>query len=45
MYTQALVEGHRIVLIVSGERVRYHAAFGAEPFRCDAPSEEGSLTR
>ena len=45
MYTQALVEGHRIVLAVAGERVRYHAASGGDPFRCDDPSEEGSLTR
>lgn len=37
MYTQALVEGYRIVLRVDGEEVAYHGADGQPPFRCDDP--------
>jgi hypothetical protein len=37
MYTQALVEGYRIVLDVAGEEVHYHGARGEPPFRCDDP--------
>jgi hypothetical protein len=39
MYTQALVEGYRIVLSVAGEEVHYHGARGEPPFRCDDPQE------
>jgi hypothetical protein len=39
MYTQALVEGYRIVLDVAGEEVHYHGARGEPPFRCDDPQE------
>ena len=39
MYTQALVEGYRIVLSVRGDRVHYHGRSGDEPFRCDDPEE------
>jgi hypothetical protein len=37
MYTQALVEGYRIVLEVAGQEIAYHGELGAEPFRCDTP--------
>jgi hypothetical protein len=37
MYTQALVEGYRIVLDVAGEEVHYHGARGEPPFRCEDP--------
>lgn len=39
MYTQALVEGYRILLRVAGEEVAYHGADGQPPFRCDDPME------
>jgi hypothetical protein len=39
MYTQALVEGYRIVLDVDGEEVHYHGTRGEPPFRCDDPQE------
>ena len=37
MYTQALVEGYRIVLAVDGDEVAFHGADGEVPFRCDDP--------
>ena len=37
LYTQALVEGYRIVLAVDGNRVAFHGAEGEPPFRCDDP--------
>ncbi len=37
MYTQALVEGYRIVLDVAGDEVVFHGAEGEPPFRCDDP--------
>jgi hypothetical protein len=39
MYTQALVEGYRIVLEVDGEEVHYHGARDEPPFRCEDPQE------
>lgn len=36
-YTQALVEGYRIVVEVDGEQVHYHGAWGEPPFRCEDP--------
>lgn len=39
MYTQALVEGYRIVLDAGGEQVAYHGAAGSDPFRCDRPTD------
>lgn len=39
MYTQALVEGYRIVLEVDGERWHYHGAIGDDPFHCEDPEE------
>lgn len=37
MYTQALVEGYRIVVEVDGEEHTYHGATGDEPRRCEDP--------
>lgn len=37
MYTQALVEGYRIVLEADGERLVYHGALGEDPFYCADP--------
>jgi hypothetical protein len=37
MYTQALVDGYRIVLAVDGAEVAFHGADGEAPFRCDDP--------
>ncbi|TVR34237.1 MAG: hypothetical protein EA388_09415 [Nitriliruptor sp.] len=39
MYTQALVEGYRIVLSVDGEEVAYHGEDGGDPARCDDPQD------
>lgn len=39
MYTQALVEGYRILLEIDGETVAYHGETDGEPRRCDDPSE------
>ncbi|MFU8839202.1 MAG: hypothetical protein ACNA8R_00585 [Nitriliruptoraceae bacterium] len=39
MYTQALVEGYRIVLEAGGERYTYHGALGDDPFHCADPGE------
>jgi hypothetical protein len=38
VYTQALVDGYRIVVEVAGARVDYHGALGSAPFRCDDPT-------
>jgi hypothetical protein len=43
MYTQALVEGYRIVLRVSGQQVSYHGQGGRPPFRCDNPNPNGAV--
>ena len=37
MYTQALVDGYRIVVEVDGREHHYHGATGQLPFRCDDP--------
>jgi hypothetical protein len=37
MYTQALIEGYRIVLGVDGREIAYHGELGQDPFRCDDP--------
>jgi hypothetical protein len=37
MYTQALVDGYRIVLAVDGSEVVFHGADGEAPFRCEDP--------
>lgn len=39
MYTQALVDGYRIVLSVDGDEVAYHGEDGGEPRRCDDPTD------
>lgn len=39
MYTQALVEGYRIVLEADGEQLVYHGALGEDPFYCAEPAE------
>lgn len=39
MYTQALVDGYRIVLRADGELVHFHGAWDQLPFRCDDPHE------
>ena len=42
MYTQALVDGYRIVLRAAGEEVAYHGSTGRPPFRCDHPDPNGA---
>jgi hypothetical protein len=37
MYTQALVEGYRILLQADGEEFAYHGATGQPPFFCEDP--------
>ena len=37
-YTQALVDGYRMVLEAGGEEYHYHAATGDDPFYCANPS-------
>jgi hypothetical protein len=39
MYTQALVDGYRIVLDVDGDEVAFHGQSAQPPFRCDGPVE------
>jgi hypothetical protein len=43
MYTQALVDGYRIVLRAGGEEVAYHGSAGQAPFRCDHPNPNGAI--
>jgi hypothetical protein len=43
MYTQALVDGYRIVLRAGGEVVAYHGSTGKLPFRCDHPAPNGAI--
>ena len=40
MYTQALVEGSRTVLVANGRTYQYHAADGRPPFLCENPTLE-----
>ena len=42
-YTQALVDGYRIVLRAGGEEVAYHGSAGKPPFRCDHPAPNGAV--
>ena len=37
IYTQALVEGYRIVFRTGGEEIAFHGAAGEAPFRCENP--------
>jgi hypothetical protein len=39
MYTQALIEGYRIVLEADGTQLTYHGALGDDPFHCAEPDE------
>lgn len=39
MYTQALVDGYRIILSVDGRERAYHGQDGQEPFYCANPQE------
>lgn len=41
-YTQALVDGLRIVLAVDGVTHHYHAGSGGQPFHCPSPSPRPS---
>ncbi len=38
-YTQALVDGQRIVLEVDGTRYEYHSGGGRSPFLCEDPTQ------
>lgn len=39
MYTQALVDGYRILLSVDGAEWAYHGQDGQDPFHCEDPKE------
>ena len=39
MYTQALVDGSRVVLEVGGEEYEYHSGADGEPFWCEEPTQ------
>jgi len=39
MYTQALVEGYRVLLEVDGSQLSYHGAPGGDPSLCEDPQE------
>ena len=39
MYTQALVDGSRIVLRLDGTDYEYHSGGGAKPFLCARPTQ------
>lgn len=39
MYTQALVDGQRIVLEAGGDTYEFHAGADREPFLCEEPTE------
>ena len=39
VYTQALVDGHRITLAVGEERYEYHDGGGGDPFLCESPTQ------
>lgn len=43
VYTQALVEGYRIVLRAGGHELHYHGRRGAAAFRCDRPNLRGAF--
>jgi len=45
MYTQALVDGYRIVLDADGTQLTYHGATGADPFLCESPADEVQPSR
>jgi|UPI0004285CB8 hypothetical protein len=39
MYTQALVDGQRIVLSAGGQRYEYHSGGGRDAFYCENPTQ------
>ena len=39
MYTQALVEGYRVLLEIDGSQLSYHGARGGDPSLCEDPQE------
>lgn len=43
MYTQALVDGYRIVLRVAGQDAYYHGSAGGAPFYCEHPDRNGAV--
>jgi hypothetical protein len=45
MYTQALVEGYRIVLDADGTQLHYHGVIGEDPFFCEDPQEPVPATQ
>jgi hypothetical protein len=42
-YTQALVDGYRIVVEAGGSSYTYHGQNGSDPFHCDDPQEPASV--
>ena len=45
VYTQALVDGYRIVLDADGTQLTYHGATGDDPFLCRSPGDPVQPTR
>jgi hypothetical protein len=43
MYSQALVEGYRIILEVDGQEVHYHGTPDEPPFHCEDPQEPAEV--
>jgi hypothetical protein len=43
MYTQALIEGYRIILDVDGQEVHYHGTPDEPPFYCEDPQEPAEI--
>lgn len=39
MYTQALVDGYQVILVVEGRSYAYHAGSDGVPFLCESPSD------
>lgn len=44
VYTQALVEGYRLVLQADGEEAAYHGRTGEPPTFCPQPAADGAVT-
>ena len=42
-YTQALVEGARVILALGGVEYAYHQSDGQDPFLCEDPGEGGFM--
>lgn len=43
VYSQALVDGYRIVLEVDGEQAAYHGRTGEQPTWCEDPAEDATV--